>query len=251
MGRSLKICHLYPDILNLYGDRGNTITLRRRCEWRGIEAEMIDLPLGADTDFSAVDIFFMGGGQDFDQFTLLADLGIGQAGSKAARLTQAIEAGAVVLSICGGYQLLGTHYVGRDGKDWEFIGAMPCFTDSASFRMIGNLVYECEDFGTRVVGFENHSGCTHLPAGDERIRPLGRTLVGYGNNTSRESEGARYLNAFGTYSHGPLLPKNPAFADGLLRLALERKYGDGTELQPLDDRLETLAHNTMLARLTH
>ncbi len=246
--QKLRICHLYPDILNLYGDRGNTITLVQRCLWRGIDAELTTLCLGEDADFAEFDLFFLGGGQDFDQFTLLDDLGIGKPGSKASRLVEAVADDAVMLAICGGYQLLGDYYIGRDGKRSDFIGAVPFYTDSAPERMIGNMVFACDDFDTTVVGFENHSGKTHLPPDNPEVRPLGKVEVGYGNNGEDGYEGLRYHNTFCTYSHGPILPKNPAFADGLLQLALSRRY-PGATLAPLDDRLEDLAHDTVLKRL--
>lgn len=244
---SIAIGHLYPDLLNLYGDRGNTITLVKRCAWRGIDAKVIDLGAGQDADFGEIDLFFIGGGQDFDQHTLLADLGVGKVGSKANRLTQAIENDVPVLAICGGYQILGEYYVDHEGTEAKFIGVLPMFTEAGDTRLIGNMVFEADaiDGFPVVVGFENHAGRTRLREGGE---PLGRVLKGYGNNGEDGGEGMRYRNVFATYSHGPLLPKNPLVADALLELALQRKY-PGARLESLDDVLELAAHDSMERRL--
>ena len=243
----LTIGHLYPDLLNLYGDRGNTITLQKRCAWRGITARVVSLGAGEDADFDDIDLFFMGGGQDFDQYTLMEDLGIGRAGSKASRLTAAIEAGVPVLAICGGYQILGEYYVGHDGQRADFIGAIPAYTEAGEDRMIGNMVYEATalEGSPTVVGFENHAGRTRLREG---AVPLGKVVKGFGNNGEDGTEGVRYKNVYGTYSHGPLLPKNPALCDEILRGALCRKYG-AAELAPLDDSAEEAARQVMLTRL--
>ena len=248
MSYELKICHLYPDVLNLYGDRGNTVTLQKRCEWRGIGVQVDGVGVGQKADLSAYDLFFIGGGQDFDQSTLLDDLWAGGADSKAAQLTRAIEDDAVVLAICGGYQLLGEYYLTHTGEQCKFIGAIPFYTKGAQERMIGNLLFTADalEGAPQVVGFENHSGKTFL---DAALTPLGHVDVGFGNNGQDGTEGLRYRNVIGTYSHGPLLPKNPAVADALIGWALSRKYGVGVELAPLDDALETRAHNAMATRL--
>ena len=162
-------------------------------------------------------------------------------------LLRAVEDGVTVLAICGGYQMLGHYYETHDGQRCDFIGALDLATIGAKKRMIGNYMFRCDDSlgGMTVVGFENHSGKTRLGAG---VQPLGSVLSGFGNNGEDGTEGAHYKNVFGTYSHGPMLPKNPAFADLLLRTALERKYGTA-ELAPLDDALETMAHDEMVRRL--
>ncbi len=247
--KSITICHLYPDLLNLYGDRGNIAVLQKRCEWRGINANVVSLGVGDDVDFSEVDLFFMGGGQDFDQYTLESDLGIGKPGSKAARLTRAIEDDAPVLAICGGYQILGQYYVGADGQRAGFIGAIPVYTEAGNDRLIGNVMFEATalEGSPLVVGFENHAGRTRLEPG---ATPLGKVVSGYGNNGEDGTEGIRYRNVVATYSHGPLLPKNPQVADALIGLACERKY-PGFELSPLDDVLETQAHDVMARRLSN
>lgn len=244
---SLTIGHLYPDLLNLYGDRGNTITLAKRCEWRGIKVDIVNLGAGQDADFEDIDLFFIGGGQDFDQYTLLDDLGIGVAGSKAERLKTAIEADVPVLAICGGYQILGEYYLGHDGRRADYIGAIPLYTEAGDERLIGNLVFSADaiEGAPLVVGFENHAGRTYLREG---ACPLGNVKKGFGNNGEDGTEGLRYRNVIATYSHGPLLPKNPDVADSLIELALERKY-PGAKLSPLDDLLERNAHDTMIQRL--
>lgn len=244
---TLRIGHLYPDLLNLYGDRGNTIALVKRCAWRGIDAEIIDLSVGKDADFEEIDLFFIGGGQDFDQHALLADLGVGKPGSKAARLQDAIEADVPVLAICGGYQLLGEYYQDNQGQTIEFLGAIPMYTEAGDTRLIGNVVFRADalEGAPMVVGFENHGGRTRLREG---AQPLGTVIKGFGNNGEDGTEGLRYRNVIATYSHGPLLPKNPVVADALLGLALQRRYS-GAKLEPLCDSLENTAHDTMIRRL--
>ena len=240
----LKICHMYPDVLNLYGDRGNVICLTRRLQWRGIQASVTRLPIGDRLPLSGFDLVFIGGGQDFEQQVLLDDLHRG----KDQEIKAAIEDGVPFLTICGGYQMLGSYYETYDGQRCDFIGALDLYTVGAVQRMIGNYSFRCENSagGSVVVGFENHSGKTWLGSG---VEPLGRVLSGFGNNGQDGTEGAHYKNVFGTYSHGPLLPKNPAFCDHLLLTALERKYGKA-ELAPLDDSAELLAHDEMCRRLT-
>ena len=240
----LKICHMYPDVLNLYGDGGNVICMRQRLQWRGIEASVTRLPIGANLPLSGFDLVFIGGGQDFEQQVLLEDLHRG----KDREIKAAIEDGLPFLTICGGYQMLGSYYETYDGQRCDFIGALDLYTVGAVQRMIGNYSFRCEDSagGSVVVGFENHSGKTWLGSG---VEPLGKVLSGFGNNGQDGTEGAHYKNVFGTYSHGPLLPKNPAFCDLLLQTALERKYGKA-ELAPLDDSAELLAHDEMCRRLT-
>ena len=239
----LKICHLYPDVLNLYGDGGNIRCLTQRLSWRGIETELKKLPIGSKDRLSDADLIFIGGGQDFEQQVLLEDLHRG----RDRELCAAIEDGVTVLAICGGYQLLGSYYETHDGQRCDFIGALDLYTVGAKKRMIGNYMFRCGEAlgGMTVVGFENHSGRTHLGSS---LVPLGQVLSGFGNNGDDGTEGAHYKNVFGTYSHGPMLPKNPAFADLLLRTALERRYGQ-TELAPLDDALEQMAHDEMCRRL--
>lgn len=238
----LRICHLYPDVLNLYGDRGNILCMEQRLRWRGIEAVTAQVPIGEPLDAAAYDLFFIGGGQDFEQEVLLADL----RGAKTQQIRSAIEDGKTFLAICGGYQMLGQYYKTWDGVQCDFTGALDLYTVGSKQRMIGNYMFTCDELGCTVVGFENHSGKTYLGDG---VKPIGKVLAGYGNNGEDGFEGARYKNVFATYSHGCLLPKNPQIADFVLKTALERKYG-AMELKPLDNTLETAAHDYMQKRLS-
>lgn len=242
----LNICHLYPDILNLYGDRGNIITMKRRLEDRGIKVNIDECSIGQPLNADKYDIFFIGGGQDFEQEVLLRDLSSG----KAQDIRTAVEEEKTFLAICGGYQMLGEYYKTWDGVQLDFIGAIGVHTIGAKERMIGNYMFRTtpESGDTVVVGFENHSGKTYL---SEQVAPLGMMLSGNGNNGEDKTEGARYKNVFGTYSHGSLLPKNPVLCDFILQTALNHRY-DGTEpLAPLDDTLELNAHRYMQERLSH
>ena len=238
----LKICHLYPDILNLYGDRGNILCMEKRLRWRGIDVVTEGVSIGDTLDASKYDLIFVGGGQDFEQEVLLEDL----KGGKTAELKAAIEDGTAVLAICGGYQMLGHYYETWDGQKCAFTGAVDLYTVGSKQRMIGNYMFTCDELDLTVVGFENHSGKTYLGSG---VKPMGKVLAGYGNNGEDGLEGARYQNVFATYSHGCLLPKNPKLCDHILATALTRKYG-ACELQPLDDALESAAHAYMCARLS-
>lgn len=240
----IRICHLYPDVLNLYGDRGNIICMEKRAAWRGIDAQVSGFSVGESIDFSQFDIFFIGGGQDFEQEVLLNDLNSG----KASEIKAAVEDDKVFLAICGGYQIMGSYYRTHDGRQYDFIGAADCYTIGQKERMAGNVMFECapESSGATVVGFENHSGRTYLGSG---ASPLGRILAGHGNNGEDKTEGVRYKNLFGTYSHGPLLPKNPVLADFILETALSRKYPGFSGLEPLDDALENGANAYMKERL--
>ena len=240
--QSLKICHLYPEVLNLYGDRGNTLCLAQRLKWRGIKAEVVELHLGEKMSITDCDIFFVGGGQDFEQGVLLEDLASG----KGADIKAAIEDGKTFLCICGGYQMMGHYYETYDGKRCEFLGAVDLYTKGSETRMIGNYAYKLGSNigGSSVVGFENHSGKTYLGKG---VEPLGTVLKGFGNNGEDKTEGARYNNVFATYSHGPLLPKNARLADELLSIAYERKYGE--KLLKLEHEMEDAALNDIMRQL--
>lgn len=240
----LKICHLYPDILNLYGDQGNIICMKKRLEWRNIDCSVTEVSIGESAKFTDFDIFFIGGGQDFEQEILLGDL----AGGKADEIKAAVADGKTFLTICGGYQMLGSYYKTWDGQMCDFIGAIDYYTVGAKDRMIGNFMYKCgtESGGSTVVGFENHSGKTFLGSG---VSPLGTILSGYGNNGEDKTEGVRYNNVFGTYSHGPVLPKNPQLADFILKTALSQKY-TSFDFEPLDDTFENNANEYMIKRLS-
>ena len=240
----LKICHLYPDILNLYGDQGNIICMKKRLEWRNIECSVTEVSIGESAKFTDFDIFFIGGGQDFEQEILLGDL----AGGKAEEIKAAVADGKTFLTICGGYQMLGSYYKTWDGQMCDFIGAIDYYTVGAKDRMIGNFMYKCgaESGGSTVVGFENHSGKTFLGSG---VSPLGTILSGYGNHGEDKTEGVRYNNVFGTYSHGPVLPKNPQLTDFILKTALSQKY-TSFDFEPLDDTFENNANEYMIKRLS-
>ena len=242
----LNSCHLYPDILNLYGDRGNIITMKRRLEGRGIKVNIDECSIGQPLNADKYDIFFIGGGQDFEQEVLLRDLSSG----KAQDIRTAVEEEKTFLAICGGYQMLGEYYKTWDGVQLDFIGAIGVHTIGAKERMIGNYMFRTtpESGDTVVVGFENHSGKTYL---SEQVAPLGMMLSGNGNNGEDKTEGARYKNVFGTYSHGSLLPKNPVLCDFILQTALNHRYDGAEPLAPLDDTLELNAHRYMQERLSH
>ncbi len=241
----LKICHLYPEVLNLYGDRGNILCMKRRLETRGISCSVTDVGIGDDPDLTQFDLFFIGGGQDFEQEVLLGDL----RGGKGSSIRSAVEDGKTFLCICGGYQMMGHYYQTHDGVKCEFLGAVDLYTVGGDRRMIDNYAFELgpESGGSVVVGFENHSGRTFLGEG---IKPLGTVLKGCGNNGEDQTEGVRYRNLFGTYSHGPVLPKNPQFADHILKAALQHRYGSA-DLEPLDDSMEMQAHERVLKHYLH
>lgn len=232
----LQIAHLYPQQLNIYGDRGNVLALAQRCLWRGWRVRVTPLDLEAPVDPDAYDLYFMGGGQDAQQWAVAADL----KSIKAEALKQAAANGAVFLGICGGYQLMGHYYQPHDGPKLPGLSLIDAYTEAGHTRMIGNVLVERPD-GTSIVGFENHSGRTFLGPG---VAPLGRVLSGYGNCGEPEQhkrvEGAVVGNLYGTYLHGSLLPKNPHLADELIAKALKRRYGE-IELPALDDTLEYAA----------
>jgi len=234
---SLKIClaHLYPKLMNLYGDRGNIICLRCRCQARDIELAVDELDLGDRFDSRRYDLIFMGGGQDREQRRVVGDL----IDVKGDAIRRAIDDGVPALAVCGGYQLFARYYRPAVGDDLPGLGIFDAHTEHPGedvARCIGNVVAEWD--GATLVGFENHGGRTFL---GPDARPLARVRVGFGNNGRDGTEGAVYRNAYGTYLHGSLLPKNPRFADHLLRLALRRSHPDAT-LAPLDDTLEDAAH---------
>jgi CobQ-like glutamine amidotransferase family enzyme len=243
----INICHLYPDLLNMYGDRGNIIALRKRAQWRGITVNVHNITLGEAFVPENYEIIFLGGGQGYEQEIILKDF-LEQKGSE---IKNAVNHDKVFLCICGGYQLMGNYYKTSDGRELEYLGALDLWTIGSRDRMIGNIVFECDflkedQSDGKVVGFENHSGRTYLGPG---VKPLGRVIKGHGNNGEDRSEGAVYKNVYCSYSHGSLLPKNPALTDHLLTLALKSKYSNFVSLQKLDDNLENLAHDTMIAKL--
>lgn len=243
---SLTLGHLYPDQLNVYGDRGNILTFQQRCAWRGIALRVVGLGLNERVETTAYDLFFIGGGQDKEQDEVARDL----REVKGDDIRGAVEADVPVLAVCGGYQLLAKFYRPAEGPELAGLGIFDAWTIHKGKRVprcVGDVALSWGE--STLVGFENHGGRTYLGEG---ALPLGRVLAGYGNNSEDGAEGCVYRNAFGTYLHGSLLPKNPHLADAVLALALRRRYGeDGAReaLVPLDDALEWQAHEAMLRRL--
>ena len=238
MTRPLRIAHLYPEAMNLYGDMGNVRVLQRRAEWRGIAVEIVDVGPGP-AELDRYDLVFFGGGQDRDQSRIFEDF----ADHKRASLGRAVDERAAVLAVCGGYQLLGHAYVDADGRELRGLSLLDLRSRAGSDRWIGNVVVESDaSLGLQprtLVGFENHGGRTFLGAG---LRPLGRVMVGGGNNGEDGGEGVVSGTIVGTYLHGSLLPKNPALADWLLAAALGHRGGRSEPLEPLDDATELRAH---------
>lgn len=235
----ISIAHLYPTLLNLYGDMGNIITLFKRCEWRGISVEFEEIGIG--DSINEHDFYFIGGGQDKQQQDVAGELYKNKDFLQTER-----DRGAVFLGICGGYQLFGHYYQPFEGDKLLGISLMDAYTVAGKKRFIGNVTVETNFLNPKtLVGFENHSGLTYLQ-GD--TKPLGKVVVGNGNNGTDKNEGARYKNVFGTYLHGSLLPKNPHFADYLIELALEKRYGEKIKLANLDDNLELMTHNSLVGK---
>ena len=237
--RPLRIAHLFPELLNLYGDGGNIICLRKRCEWRGIPVEVVPVRYGERPSFSDVDVAFIGGGSDREQ-KIVCD----QLQAVGDELRAYVADGGVLLAVCGGYQLLGHSYLMGD-EEVPGLSLVDLYTDRGEPRLIGNIMIESEIAADPIVGYENHGGRTHLGAG---VKPLGRVLAGHGNDGASGEEGCLAGNVVGTYVHGPLLPKNPGVADWLLARALERR-GEPGELAPLDDAAEHEANAVMCTRL--
>ncbi|ADP77996.1 CobB/CobQ domain protein glutamine amidotransferase [Methanothermus fervidus DSM 2088] len=233
----LKLLHMYPDVLNLYRDRGNVITIKRRCEWRNIDIEIIPFTIHDKYDFDEIDIFFIGGGSDRGQRIVYKDFL-----NYRQEFKRVIKDDAVILAICGGYQLLGKKYIDSEGNELPGLGIFKYETISGKDRLIGNIIIE-NNLGLKpktIVGFENHGGRTYSD-----YEPFGFVRVGYGNNGEDGKEGMVYRNCIGTYLHGPLLPKNPHLTDYLILKALERKYNISS-LEELNDEIEYAAHKKVL-----
>ncbi len=236
---TISIAHLYPKLLNLYGDMGNIITLLKRCEWRGIQVYFEQINIG--DNIKSHDLYFIGGGQDKQQEEVAAELY-----SRKDELNAQMNDGAVFLGICGGYQLFGHYYQPHDKDKLKGISLLDAYTVAGKKRFIGNVTVKTDFLQLNtLVGFENHSGLTYLQG---ETKPLGIVSVGNGNNAKDGFEGARYKNVFGTYLHGSLLPKNPHFADYLIELALEKRYGEKIKLNSLDDKLELDTHNSLIGK---
>ncbi len=233
----LVIGHLYPDYLNIYADRGNIAVFERRAAWRGIELDVDEIGPGDDVRPGAHDLLYIGGGQDREQALIAPDLA-----AKGESVKAAVEDGAALLAVCGGYQLLGQFYRDRSGAELPGVGLFPLHTVAGERRMIGDVLLECElEPGVRrtLAGFENHAGRTYL---DDGAEPLGRVVAGFGNDGESGFEGCRVGRALGTYLHGPLLPRNPWLADWLLAQALGHRLGEAPALEDLSDGLEVEAH---------
>ena len=234
----IRVGHLYPDYLNIYADRGNIAVLSRRASLRGHELDVTAVSLGDELVPGAHDLLYVGGGQDREQALVAPDLA-----ARADAVKEAVESGVAVLAVCGGYQLLGRGYFGRDDVDMPGVGLFPHETLAGTRRMIGDVLLDCElEPGLRrtLAGFENHLGRTRLDPG---ATPLGRVVAGFGNDGDSGYEGCRVGRAVGTYLHGPLLPRNPWLADWLLAQALAHATGgEPPELEALPDRLEAQAH---------
>jgi lipid II isoglutaminyl synthase (glutamine-hydrolysing) len=237
----ITVGHLYPDYLNIYADRGNIAVLDRRAAVRGHELVVAPIGMGDEVPAGEIDLFYVGGGQDREQELVAPDLA-----AKAAALLAAVEGGAAFLAVCGGYQLLGDSYVDLAGVELPGVGLLPLHTVAGERRMIGDVLLDCAwaGPGRTLAGFENHAGRTVLHEGAE---PLGRVLAGFGNDGRSGDEGCRAGRVYGTYLHGPLLPRNPWFADRLLADALAHA-GLETTLEPLEDALEREAHGVSAER---
>jgi CobQ-like glutamine amidotransferase family enzyme len=233
----IRIGHLYPDLLNLYGDRGNIQCLKKRMQWRGIDAEVQEFQITDTISFLDLDIVLLGGGSDREQMLVCEKL-------KTIRqdFKEYVEDNGVVIAVCGGYQLLGHYYDTDDGRI-EGLSLVDLYTEQGTPRLISNIVIQNDLFPYPIVGFENHGGRTFI--GDNK--PLGKVLFGYGNNETEKAEGVLYKNVIGTYLHGPLLPKNPHICDYLIKNAMERKYGT-SDLSPLDDEQELQANRYIVER---
>jgi hypothetical protein len=229
----IRVGHLYPGYLNIYADRGNIAVLEGRARARGHELEVTPIGLG-DPLPAAVDLFYVGGGQDREQEIVAPDIA-----ARRDSLLAMAEAGSAFLAVCGGYQLLGRFYRDRAGKELPGIGLLPLHTIAGERRMIGDVLLDCAWAGETLAGFENHAGRTTL---DEGAEPLGRVIAGFGNDGSSGFEGCRAGRIYGTYLHGPLLPRNPWLADRLLADALSHQAGEPVELEALPDELEHRAH---------
>lgn len=241
----LTIGHFYPDLLNLYGDRGNVLALYTRAKRRGIDVEIKEVSIGDELNPDDIDIAFIGGGQDNEQNILKDDF----VKVKGPVIKDMIESGKVFLCICGGYQMLGKYYLEHDGNKLECLGAIDYYTEGKKDRYIQDTIYEAtlnSGETIKVVGFENHSGRTYL---GKDVKPFMKVIRGAGNNGEDGFEGAHYKNTFCTYSHGSFLPKNPLITDMLLTLALKKKYGEDYELPILSTKFEDVAKDQAMSYL--
>ncbi len=235
----LRIAHLYPDLLNLYGDIGNITTIRKRCEWRDIQTQVDSIYGNEKITFTDYDLVFLGGGSDREQL-LVRDKLI----SMKKEISAYVENGGVLVAVCGGYQLLGSYYK-LEKETIQGLEILDIQTEVGDTRLISNVVLENEQFGT-IVGFENHGGRTNI----NNHTPLGKVLYGNGNNGKDGYEGVVYKNVIATYLHGSLLPKNPVLSDHIIKMMLEQR-GLPSELKPLDDSIENEAHKYIVDRFVN
>lgn len=240
--KKYTIAHMYPDLMNLYGDRGNLICLQKRMEWYGLDCEIKSIHLHDKLDFNQIDMLFMGGGSDREQGLVYHDLI-----QKSDQLMEQINQGLPMLCICGAYQLLGAYYKSHEGETMDGLGFFPFYTVGKPGRLIGNILIESEINGqkTTVVGFENHGGRTYFD--DTSLQGLGKVIKGYGNNGEDKNEGMQFKNLLGTYLHGPLLPKNPVLADFFIKAMTDRRGEKVTGT--LDDTIEKIAHEQVKQKI--
>ena len=246
MNPCIRIAHLYPRLMNLYGDRGNLIALQHRAEKRGIQVEITGFERGESIPAAQIDLFFIGGGQDINQSLIQEDF----LKEKGPQLLEFMEEGLPGLCICGGYQLMGKSYHSQSEGEMEGLGFFDAHTEAGSKRLVGDLVCEADFLRETgkdpiLIGFENHAGYTYL---GETASPLGKVMRGHGNNDRDKREGCYRKNIFGTYMHGSLLPKNPDFTDWLIQLALNYRYPNFGELPFLDKDYENAAREVLLKR---
>ena len=243
---NLKIGWLYPELMNIYGDRGNIIALEKRCEWRGIAAQVLMLNVGYAKDrLIECDMLLMGGAQDKQQEAAAKDLL-----EKSDLLKERIEKGIPGLYICGAYQFLGNYYKEANGSRIKGLGIFDLYTENPgenSKRLIGNMIFNSPLLNYLILGFENHGGRTYL---GNKIQPFGNVIKGFGNNGIDQTEGAVYKNSFGTYSHGPILPKNSKFTDYLIKKAIEIKYNENIKFESLNINEEEKARMAIAKRLS-
>ena len=233
----LKIAHLYPELLNLYGDKGNIVSLTKRAQWRNIKVSVTEYTIKDEIDFNNTDILFIGGGSDKEQLVVSKQL------SKVKiKVADYVENNGVVVAICGGFQLMGKYYKIKN-ETVEGLGILDMYTEYSESRLTSDVIVETDFLDCPVVGFENHAGRTYI----NNHTPLGKVVYGSGNNENDGVEGVIYKNLLGTYLHGPLLPKNPQLCDYIIKKALQNKYGD-VELQDLDDSIEISANNYIVNR---
>ena len=233
----LKIAHMYPELLNLYGDFGNITSLKKRAEWRNIDVEIVEYSLNDSVDFSDIDIVFIGGGSDKEQILVCNKLK-----EYAKDIKKYVENNGVLISFCGGYEILGKYFVINDTK-YEGLNVLDIYTEYKKDRIINDVIIKTDFLDKPVVGFENHAGRTYINFG----KPLGKVVYGGGNNGEDGTEGSVYKNVIGTYLHGPLLPKNPHLCDYIIKKALQNKY-DNIKLQDLDDSIEFAANDYIVNR---